>query len=732
MSLIKNYKRISTYPAILGLAKSHLTLLSLLFVFFISLTAKVQAQSTAGSLDTSFGFSGWAYTAQFGQCTSMVIQPDGKILTAGFIEYQNNISTITVARMLTNGNLDTSFGTNGVTQTFFGPDSTNAGRNAANAIALQADGSIIVAGFYTPTGSSSGDFAIVRFTSTGLRDSSFGVGGRVLTDFGGNESARAVAIQSDGKIVVAGGTALARYNTNGVLDSSYGTNGKVTTRINTNAISIGQNSGITLAGGTQYEYAIEARADNGSIISTFGNQGVVITQFGSGIGQANAIVRQPNGATLVAGWGFNNNDQFFQVSRYQSDQLDTSFSDDGKLIINLTSSLNTLEEARSIAIQPDGKIVLAGFARRLTQFDVPRNDFILIRLNRNGTFDTSFGSGGVVRANPCGNTSCDDSAFGTALQADGKIVFAGTGLTITQFNGAYNNFTVGRLSPGPTSSGKFSDFDGDGRADISVFRSSDRNWYLNRSSQGFAVVQWGLSTDKLAPADYDGDGKTDVAVWREGSLADFYVLNSADNTVRVEQFGQTGDALTVGDWDGDGKADPAVYRDSAVGSQSYFYYRGSNNNPNRNVTYLPWGTTGDKPQLGDFDNDGKTDLAVFRPSNATWHIRQSSDSQVRYENWGLATDKFVPADYDGDGKTDLAVFRNGTWYIRNSSNNQTQYINFGIGADIPVPADYDGDGKADVAVFRNGTWYLLQSTSGVSIQQFGLANDKPVPAAFIP
>ncbi len=276
------------------------------------------------------------------------------------------------------------------------------------------------------------------------------------------------------------------------------------------------------------------------------------------------------------------------------------------------------------------------------------------------------------------------------------------------------------------------DFDGDRRADISVFRSSDRNWYLNRSSQGFAAVQWGIATDKLAPADYDGDGKTDVAVWREGSFANFYVLNSADNTVRVEQFGQTGDVLTVGDWDGDGKADAAVYRDSAVGAQSYFYYRGSNNNPNRNITYLPWGTTGDKPQLGDFDNDGKTDLAVFRPSNAVWYIRQSSDSQVRYENWGLPSDKFVPADYDGDGKTDLAVFRNGVWYIRNSSNNQPQYIYFGIGSDIPVPADYDGDGKTDVAIFRNGTWYLLQSTSGVSIQQFGLANDKPVPAAFIP
>lgn len=276
------------------------------------------------------------------------------------------------------------------------------------------------------------------------------------------------------------------------------------------------------------------------------------------------------------------------------------------------------------------------------------------------------------------------------------------------------------------------DFDGDGRADISVFRPDpdplNNYWYIRRSSDNqIYTFEWGIQTDKIAPADYDGDGKTDIAVWRE-SEGSFYIFNSSNNSVRIENFGLPGDVLTVGDWDGDGKADLSSYRDAA---QSTFFYRGSLNNPNGNITYGPWGTTGDKPIRGDFDGDAKMDAAVFRPSNNTWYIRNSSDNSIRYDFWGLATDKFVPADYDGDAKTDLAVFRSGTWYIKQSSNNQPQFVNWGLSTDTLVPADYDGDGKADVAVFRNGTWYLNQTTSGSAVVNFGLGTDTAIPNAYI-
>lgn len=240
----------------------------------------------------------------------------------------------------------------------------------------------------------------------------------------------------------------------------------------------------------------------------------------------------------------------------------------------------------------------------------------------------------------------------------------------------------------------FSDFDGDGKADPSVFRPSEGNWYLDRSTVGSTTFQWGLATDKLTPADFDGDDKTDIAVWRADAptLAAFYIFQSSTNTFRAEAFGQTGDDVTVvGDWDGDGKADPSVYRDSAIGSQSYFFYRGSLNNPGGTITYVKWGTAGDLAVRGDFDGDGKADPAVFRPSTGIWYIGQSLTGTIRYDYWGLSTDTFVPADYDGDSKTDLAVFRDRVWYIKQSSNAQPISYRWGLNSDKLVPADYDGD-----------------------------------------
>ena len=214
-------------------------------------------------------------------------------------------------------------------------------------------------------------------------------------------------------------------------------------------------------------------------------------------------------------------------------------------------------------------------------------------------------------------------------------------------------------------------------------------------------------------------------------LSYFYIINSLDGSFRKEQFGRLGDVpLPAGDWDGDGKADLAVYRDGGIGGQSYFFYRPSTQ-PGVDFVSIPWGVAGDKPMRGDFDGDGKLDAAVFRPSDNTWYILQSSDGQVRYENWGLATDRFVPADYDGDGKTDLAVFRDGVWYIRQSSDGQPVYQPFGLNTDTLVPADYDGDGRTDVAIFRDGDWYILQSRTGdVGYMHFGLPGDVPVPSAY--
>ncbi|MBA4122879.1 MAG: VCBS repeat-containing protein [Acidobacteria bacterium] len=285
------------------------------------------------------------------------------------------------------------------------------------------------------------------------------------------------------------------------------------------------------------------------------------------------------------------------------------------------------------------------------------------------------------------------------------------------------------------------DFDGDGRADLTVFRASNGFWYeLSSQNNSFIPFKFGQNGDRIAPADYDGDGRTDFAVFRDvvfgaGNKAYFYITNSSDNSFRPEQFGATGDVPVSGDWDGDGKADLAVYRDGSLSSgQGYFFYRPSSA-PGVDFRAIAWGTNGDKPVVGDFDGDSKQDAAVFRPSNGVWYILQSSNNQVVAQSLGIASDIPAPADFNGDGRSEIAVFRpsNGTWYT--SPNPQTNYgaVQFGASGDLPVPADYDGDGRADIAVFRpsNGTWYLLRTTAGFTGVQFGNNEDKPIPNAYI-
>lgn len=287
------------------------------------------------------------------------------------------------------------------------------------------------------------------------------------------------------------------------------------------------------------------------------------------------------------------------------------------------------------------------------------------------------------------------------------------------------------------------DFDGDGRTDYALIRISEQTtWYLQRSSAGFFGIDYGRSiSDTLVPADYDGDGKTDIAVWRrsesDGAPSYFYILNSSDNTFRAEQFGSLGDdPRVVGDWDGDGKADLAVYR-NAIGlpenpAPTHFFYRPSGT-PGVAVRAIQWGNIFDRAVRGDFDGDGKQDAAVFRPSTRTWYILQSSNNQPLYQPWGLPEDKLVPADYDGDGRTDIAIFRNGLWAILQSSNNQPLYQNWGLPTDLPVPGDYDGDARADFAVWRNGTYFVLHSGNNqFTAFQFGSSSDVPIASAFVP
>ena len=182
------------------------------------------------------------------------------------------------------------------------------------------------------------------------------------------------------------------------------------------------------------------------------------------------------------------------------------------------------------------------------------------------------------------------------------------------------------------------------------------------------------------------------------------------------------------DYDGDGKTDYALFRPSQV---VWYVIPSSTGVP----VSKAFGIEGDIPIIGDYDGDGKTDYALFRPSDGTWYVTLSSTGAVVQEPFGEPGDIPVPGDYDGDGKTDHAVFRpsNGTWYILQSSTGTEVEEPFGEPTDIPVPGDYDGDGKTDYGVFRpsNGTWYILQSSTGTEVEEtFGEPSDIPVPGDY--
>jgi uncharacterized delta-60 repeat protein/uncharacterized repeat protein (TIGR01451 family) len=408
--------------------------LTMALILTLALTTASQADGP-GDLDPSFDSDG-KVTTDFDKLdngNAIAIQSDGKIVVAG----TTNLGTdFALARYNNDGSLDTSFGSNGKVTTDFGTNDTG------EAVIIQLDSKIIVAGY---SGLSDNyDFALARYNSDGTLDPSFGTSGKVVTNFttrpwgDSDDVAKAVVIQPDGKIVVAGTSsdksftsydfALARYDSDGSLDTSFGTGGKVTTDLGSilgtvydygQAAVLQSDGKIIVAGYSEYsgdaDFAVARYNQDGSLDTSFGTNGVVTTNF-EYFDQGNATAIQSDGRIIVAGSNHYGTD--FALVRYNSNgSLDTSFGSNGKV----TTDFGSYDASMAIAIQPNDKIIAVGYT------GTSEADFALARYSSDGTLDPSFGTSGKVTtsfvAYPWFNSL--DIGKGVGIQHDGKIVVAG-------------------------------------------------------------------------------------------------------------------------------------------------------------------------------------------------------------------------------------------------------------------------------------------------------------------
>jgi uncharacterized delta-60 repeat protein len=360
------------------------------------------------------------------------------------------------------GDLDLTFGIDGKVVTDF-----NNSTDWLSRIAVQPDGKIVAIGDTFPSRRG----ALARYNPDGTLDVTFGNGGKVITVASVRETASGLLLLPDGKIMISGTISvptdfdtsflLLRFNSDGSVDSTFGNGGTVMTNINNDydaayALALQADGKIVAAGkrGIQFNPSEQRKGNvalarynpDGSLDTTFGNGGKVVNDFGQGLeSYAIDVTIQPDGKIVIAG----ESAYAFLVARYNSNgTLDTTFGNGGFREINFGDL--SWDHARDVLLQPDGKIIVVGTA----EIDTPYNSFAVARFNPDGSLDQSFGNGGkVVMLN-------EGDLDAGALQSDGKLIALGSDATFSA-NGALDTTFGG----GGTSSLQLLRFNTDGSLD---------------------------------------------------------------------------------------------------------------------------------------------------------------------------------------------------------------------------------------------------------------------------
>jgi hypothetical protein len=328
-----------------------------------------------------------------------------------------------------------------------------------------------------------------------------------------------------------------------------------------------------------------------------------------------------------------------------------------------------------------------------------------------------------------------DSAWSTSMDvsAEGLANFRQNKFKVTVFIPS----SAGGLPDGEITgvfhlaNGTYNDYDGDGKTDVQVYRTSTNTFYALDSTNGSLRVQpLGQPGDSVSlTVDFDGDGRSDFSTARYNAEVLWRIMPSRTNVLQETRWGSStlGDFFAAADYDGDMRMDIGVFR------AGIWHILLSSTG-----TYIVdhWGTSGDVPVLADFDRDGRADLSIARSQDGqrVWYTRMSTTGAMRVIPWGLSSDAFFTGrvDFDGDGAADVMVIRNQggqrVFYILRSSDSQMQVIQWGLSSDVVKLGDYDGDGRTDAAVTRaigaQRVFFILQSSNGQPrYETFGLAGD---------